>query len=454
MLKVIATNTHGKWSKHVASLELDVQPTFWESIWGKLLIILIIAGVAALCFITYNKQQKERINHEMNEMKNRFFSKASHKLRTPLTLIGGPIDEVLEKEDNLSTESRSLLQMVQRNAKEMLYMLNKMLKFDNGSDFYLDEGSDQAFVSSENNGSISDKTAKGYLKEVEETEEDDKTEQAEKDITILVVEDNPDLRQFLFTILKTDYNVLLAENGKEGLVMARNKMPDFILTDVTMPVMDGFTMVHYIKQDTNTAHIPIIVLSAKASVEDHLRGFEEGVDGYLTKPFSATYLKGRIEAVINQRHALQQDMLKQIQRAEGAEFHITHEYPQTASGQGDNRSPATNKRMTEEDALTEKIVQFINENMSNPDLKIDDIAVAMGMSRSVLYGKIKNAVGMKPIDFVRHIRIMRATELLCNTDETLSSIAYSLGFSDPKYFSKVFKKEMGIIPSEYRENSK
>ena len=431
-----------------------MQPTFWESIWGKLLIILIIAGVTALCFITYNKQQKERINHEMNEMKNRFFSKASHKLRTPLTLIGGPIDEVLEKEDNLSTESRSLLQMVQRNAKEMLYMLNKMLKFDNGSDFYLDEGSDQAFVSSENNGSISDETVKGYLQEVEETEEDDKTEQAEKDITILVVEDNPDLRQFLFTILKTDYNVLLAENGKEGLVMARNKMPDFILTDVTMPVMDGFTMVHYIKQDTNTAHIPIIVLSAKASVEDHLRGFEEGVDGYLTKPFSATYLKGRIEAVINQRHALQQDMLKQIQRAEGAEFHITHEYPQTASGQGDNRSPATNKRMTEEDALTEKIVQFINENMSNPDLKIDDIAVAMGMSRSVLYGKIKNAVGMKPIDFVRHIRIMRATELLCNTDETLSSIAYSLGFSDPKYFSKVFKKEMGIIPSEYRENSK
>ena len=92
----------------------------------------------------------------MNEMKNRFFSKASHKLRTPLTLIGGPIDEVLEKEDNLSTESRSLLQMVQRNAKEMLYMLNKMLKFDNGSGFYLDEGSDQAFVSSENNGSISE----------------------------------------------------------------------------------------------------------------------------------------------------------------------------------------------------------------------------------------------------------------------------------------------------------
>ena len=452
VLKVIATNTHGKWSKHVASLELDVQPTFWESIWGKLMLFLIVVGIVTLCFISYNKQQKQRINQEMNEMKNKFFSKASHKLRTPLSLIGGPVNEVLENEPNLSDDSRSLLQMVQRNTKEMLNMLNKMLKFDNGSDFYLDEGSDQVFVGSENNGNISDVTAKNYLDKIskEETEETDK---GEKDITILVVEDNSDLRRFLHTILKSDYNVLLAENGKEGLVKARSMMPDFILTDVTMPVMDGFTMVHYIKQDTNTAHIPIIVLSAKASVEDHLRGFEEGVDGYLTKPFSATYLKGRIEAVINQRHALQQDMLKQIQRAEGSEFHITHEYPQTATGQAE-RSAATNKRISEEDALTEKIVHFINENMSNPDLKIDDIASAMGMSRSVLYGKIKNAVGMKPIDFVRHIRIMHATELLCNTDDTLSSIAYSVGFSDPKYFSKVFKKEMGIIPSEYRENSK
>lgn len=458
VLKVIATNTHGKWSKHVAALELDVRPTFWESIWGKLMLFLIVVGIVTLCFISYNKQQKQRINQEMNEMKNKFFSKASHKLRTPLSLIGGPVNEVLENEPNLSDDSRSLLQMVQRNTKEMLNMLNKMLKFDNGSDFYLDEGSDQVFVGSENNGNISDVTAKNYLdkiskEETEETDKGDKGEKGEKDITILVVEDNSDLRQFLHTILKSDYNVLLAENGKEGLVKARSMMPDFILTDVTMPVMDGFTMVHYIKQDTNTAHIPIIVLSAKASVEDHLRGFEEGVDGYLTKPFSATYLKGRIEAVINQRHALQQDMLKQIQRAEGSEFHITHEYPQTATGQAE-RSAATNKRISEEDALTEKIVHFINKNMSNPDLKIDDIASAMGMSRSVLYGKIKNAVGMKPIDFVRHIRIMHATELLCNTDDTLSSIAYSVGFSDPKYFSKVFKKEMGIIPSEYRENSK
>ena len=99
-------------------------------------------------------------------------------------------------------------------------------------------------------------------------------------------------------------------------------------------------------------------------------------------------------------------------------------------------------------------MRFITENMANPDLKIDDIAQAMGMSRSVLYGKIKTAVGMTPIDFVRHIRIMRATELLRQTDDTLANIAFTVGFSDPKYFSKVFKKEMGIIPSEFRERTK
>ena len=450
-LQVIATNTHGKWSKNVAELHLEVRPTFWESIWGKLFMLLVAAGIIGSSFYSYNQRQKHRMSHEMSVLKNEFFSNASHKLRTPLSLIGGPVSEILNNETNLSPDSRNLLLIVQRNAREMLSMLNKTLKFDNNSNLYLGEGSDQVFASSETQGNIDDESAKNYLEDVAE-ERAEEFEKGDKHITLLVVEDNADLRQFLYTILKQDYNVILAENGKEGLVKARLNMPDFILTDVTMPVMDGITMVHYIKQDSNTAHIPIIILSAKASVEDHLKGYEEGIDGYLTKPFSATYLKGRIEAVINQRHALQQEMLKQIQKSEDEEFHLTHNYPQT--NKDENPEATVTKSISIDDATTEKIVRYINENIGNPDMKIDDIASAMGMSRSVLYGKIKSAVGMTPVDFVRHIRIMRATELLCKTNDTLSNIAYSVGFSDPKYFSKVFKKEMGIIPSEYRENSK
>lgn len=135
----------------------------------------------------------------------------------------------------------------------------------------------------------------------------------QKEITILVVEDNNDLRKYLYTILNDSYNVLLAENGKAGLVVARKNTPDFILTDVTMPVMDGITMIHHLKQDLALKNIPIVVLSAKASAEDQLKGFEEGIDGYLTKPFSVNYLLGRIEAVLNKRRAIQTDVFAETE---------------------------------------------------------------------------------------------------------------------------------------------
>lgn len=448
VLKVKATNTHGVWSKKIAELPIEIEPTFWESIWGNLMMfILLIIGIG-FTFYTYNARQKQKLSHEMSIMKNNFFSNASHKLRTPLTLIGGPVTEVLNKETNLSEKSKEMLLTVQRNSKTMLEMLNQMLKFDNSSNFYVNGGADDIFTSVDTEGDIDDNNAKSYLPKSPMEEAADFIKNA-KDITILVVEDNADLRMFLESILSHDYNVLLAENGKRGLDIARKFMPDFILTDVTMPVMDGITMVHYIKQDNNIAHIPIIILSAKASVEDHLKGFEEGIDGYLTKPFSATYLKGRIEAVITQRKALQREMLKHIHQMEEASH-----YGLVKESEKNQDDEVTRYNMSSKDEIISKLIKFIVDNISDPDMKIDDIAQAMGMSRSVLYGKIKNAVGMTPIDFVRHIRIMKAIEMLKNTNDTLTNIAFAVGFSDPKYFSKVFKKEMGMIPSEYREKNK
>ena len=481
IIKVKATNTHGVWGKYIAELPVTVNPTFWESVWGRGLIFLLICGILAGVFYSYNSRQREKMNHDLSVMKNEFFSDASHKLRTPLALIGGPVTTVLDKEQNLSEESRNLLKIVQRNAKEMLEMLNKILKFDNNANFYTNDGlqaigsgaSAAAVVAGD---TVDDANAKQYLEEIkadETAEQGSKDEKKDKDFTILVVEDNADLRQFLYTILHPQYNILMAENGKVGLSMARKMVPDFILTDVTMPVMDGITMIHNIKQDPDISHIPIIILSAKASVEDQLKGFEEGIDGYLTKPFSGTYLKGRIEAAINRRSTLQQEILKKIEEQDNQMLLTTRnpfqqqlEQAALRKENGGQAAPARTLQLGEpgeersilnitiKDKTTEKILRFITENMANPDLKIDDIAQAMGMSRSVLYGKIKTAVGMTPIDFVRHIRIMRATELLRQTDDTLANIAFTVGFSDPKYFSKVFKKEMGIIPSEFRERTK
>lgn len=451
ILKVKATNTHGVWSKYIAELPIEIEPTFWESILGKIILFILFILGLGLVFYMYNNRQIQRLSHEMSVLKNHFFSNASHKLRTPLSLIGGPITEVLENEEGLSEEGRNLLTMVQRNAREMFQMVNQMLKFDNNSNFYEDGGLDKDSHVIHENGEIEDSNAKNYIEDVA-LDSAEEFEKGEKDITILVVEDNADLRTFLDTILRKDYNVLLAENGKKGLEMARKFVPDFILTDVTMPIMDGITMVHYIKQDSNISHIPIIILSAKASLEDHLKGFEEGIDGYLTKPFSATYLKGRIEAAINYRKSLQQELLRNIHF--GDETQTSPNTTVQNKAEEPQRITIGDSTISIQDHTIKKVLKFVVENISDPDMKIDDIAQAMGMSRSVLYGKIKNAVGLTPIDFVRHIRIMKAIEMLRETDETLTSIAFAVGFSDPKYFSKVFKKEMGIIPSEYREKNK
>ena len=523
VLKVMGTNSHGIWSKYVAELPIEVRPTFWESIWGKMMMVFLLMCVVGSIFYIYNRNQHEKISHEMSLMKNDFFSDASHKLRTPLTLIGGPLKEVLDTEHGITRKGREMLTIALKNSYEMLDMLNKILRYDNSTltnyegmpknpeGTLVNTGGIDKMDSTENEedeipGQISDENVARFLAEAEKAEkeleenmtEEEKVarEEQRKEYTVLVVEDNKDLRKYLYTILSDHYNVLLAENGKAGLLMTRTELPDFIITDVTMPVMDGITMVSEIKEDHELSQIPIIILSAKASVQDRLKGFEMGVDAYMTKPFSTEYLLGRISAVLKQRRNLQKEMIQKLE-------HTGNLIGQTMSnglnnglndGQNDDQNDGmiassadepektlsqitreiTEKEREKEemarlkreqsdfafmasqinDATTARILKYVTEHIDTPDLKIDNIADAMGMSRSVLYLKIKQQLGMTPIDFVRHVRIMRACELLKDTDESLSSVAFAVGFSDPKYFSKVFKREKGIVPTEYRERTR
>lgn len=540
VLKVMATNSHGVWSKYVAELPIEVNPTFWESIWGKIVIMLLLMCIVGSIFYIYNQNQREKMSHEMSLMKNDFFSDASHKLRTPLTLIGGPLKEVLDTEHGITRKGREMLTIALKNSYEMLDMLNKILRYDNstlmGRDGSLTSpdgignldstGKDEDEIP----GQINDENVARYLAEAEKAEkeleknmteeEKEAREEQRKEHTVLVVEDNKDLRKYLYTILSEHYNVLLAENGKAGLLMTRTEMPDFIITDVTMPVMDGITMVSEIKQDHDLSQIPIIILSAKASVQDRLKGFEMGVDAYMTKPFSTEYLLGRISAVLKQRRNLQKDLIQKLEHTGnligqamsnglssgknggkngGMNNALNNGFNNGMSNAQNNglndgqnggmnassanepektlsqitREITEKEREKEEiakqkreqsdfafmasqinDATTARILKYVTDNIDTPDLKIDNIADAMGMSRSVLYTKIKQQLGMTPIDFVRHVRIMRACELLKNTDESLTSVAYAVGFSDAKYFSKVFKRETGIVPTEYRERTR
>lgn len=551
VLKVMGTNSQGIWSKYVAELPIEVRPTFWESIWGKMMMVFLLMCVVGSIFYIYNRNQHEKISHEMSLMKNDFFSDASHKLRTPLTLIGGPLKEVLDTEHGITRKGREMLTIALKNSYEMLDMLNKILRYDNSTltnyegmpknpeGTLVNTGGIDKMDSTENEedeipGQISDENVARYLAEAEKAEkeleenmtEEEKVarEEQRKEHTVLVVEDNKDLRKYLYTILSEHYNVLLAENGKAGLLMTRTEMPDFIITDVTMPVMDGITMVREIKADHDLSQIPIIILSAKASVQDRLKGFEMGVDAYMTKPFSTEYLLGRISAVLKQRRNLQKEMIQKLEHTgnligqamsngvssgknggknggmnnaqnnglnigSNIGLNIGLNKGQTDDQNGGmiassaNEPEKTLSQITREitekerekeeiakqkreqsdfafmasqinDATTARILKYVTEHIDTPDLKIDNIADAMGMSRSVLYIKIKQQLGMTPIDFVRHVRIMRACELLKDTDEPLSSVAFAVGFSDPKYFSKVFKRETGIVPTEYRERTR
>lgn len=264
-------------------------------------------------------------------------------------------------------------------------------------------------------------------------------------LTILVVEDNDELRLFLRNILAETYRVLEATNGEQGLAQALEQVPDLVITDVMMPVMDGLDMVKRLKEDRMVCHIPVIVLSAKSSLDDRINGLEQGIDDYIVKPFSATYLTTRISSLLRQRRQLQELYMSRL--AEQTPSAHEPSQPRTATAY----EPATPELQSLDDQFMKQVMEFLEANMSNQTLEIEDMAEHLFMSRTVFYRKLKSITGLTPVEFVREMRLKRALQLMESDDYTISQIAYMTGFRAPKYFSKVFKKATGLTPSEYKE---
>ena len=245
--------------------------------------------------------------------------------------------------------------------------------------------------------------------------------------TLLIIDDNNDIRQYERTLLQDRYIVLEAADGKEGIEIAMREVPDLVICDVMMPIMDGLEFTERLKTHVATSHIPVIMLTAKNLEEHRAEGYDHGADSYITKPFHAKVLLARIDNLLKQRCLLKNIFQK-------------HSLPETEIEESsmDDRDKA----------FIKKLHEIIQSNLSNSDCSVEDIGRKVGLSRVQLYRKVKALTGTSVVDLLRKARLAKAHRLLESNGKNISEVAYEVGFTSPSYFTKCFKEEFGILPGE------
>lgn len=252
----------------------------------------------------------------------------------------------------------------------------------------------------------------------------------------LVIDDNGDIRKMLSELLNGDYNVITAKDGKEGLSRAARYVPDVVICDVMMPEMDGMECCRRLKNDEQTSHIPVLLLTASSMDEARIEGYDSGADGYISKPFNADVLKARIDSLIKNR--------KRIREVLG-EDKFSIKSPTVAD---DSRKVLPKGDIDNE--FYQRFMKIFREELGNPELNVDRIAGLMGFERSQLYRKIKALTNYAPVELIRQLRLKEARRQLLSTDRSISEIAYSCGFSTPAYFTKCYRQTYSETPSETR----
>ncbi|TXK37685.1 response regulator [Pontibacter qinzhouensis] len=251
---------------------------------------------------------------------------------------------------------------------------------------------------------------------------------------VLLVEDNSELRRFLADQLKAAYRVEEAEDGEEGLVMAMRLLPDLVISDIMMPKMDGIQLLDKLKNIDITSHIPVILLTARTSVEYQIEGLNYGADYYITKPFQTDFIRASVKNLLARRKKIFDALLsgKKILELKPSEIIIT----------------------SNDEAFLTKIIQIVESGMSDPEFNIDAVAENIGMGRTTFYRKFTSLTNLAPVEFVRDMRLQRGKQLLDVGEGNVTEIASSIGFSSAGYFSTCFKKKFSLTPTEYLKTSK
>lgn len=271
-----------------------------------------------------------------------------------------------------------------------------------------------------------------------EADENEIKEISDRQLVVLVVEDNDDIREYIESSLQSKFKVLTATNGEEGLNIAKSHIPNVIISDIMMPLMDGTELCKSIKDDVRTSHIPVILLTAKDSIQDKETGYEAGADSYITKPFSAKLLTSRIQNILDSRKSLAAFISSGLSGGHSG-------YNPATTGADEVHHPKISKL---DECFIQKFTRIVEDNLTMAELDMTYIQDALGMSHSTLYRKIKGLTGMSGNEFIRKIRLKKGYELL-NDGHNVSEAAYSCGFNDVGHFRNCFKNEYGISPSQF-----
>lgn len=245
--------------------------------------------------------------------------------------------------------------------------------------------------------------------------------------TILLIEDDNDVREFLLSELESCFDLKVASDGKAGIAMAKELDVDLIVSDVMMPGMNGFELTKRLKNSFETSHIPIILLTALSTDENVLEGTESGADAYITKPFSPQLLMARILQLLNQREILRQKFGKVPQEIRSAML-----------------------RNEQDSLFVKRLDSIVYSRLGEQDLSVDKVAGLLHLGRTIFYKKVRGTTGYTPNEYIRVIRLRKAAELLKEGEKNVSEVAYAVGFDNPYYFSKCFKEQFGMPPSQYR----
>ena len=429
----LSSNSLQKQNQYLATIQskLETYLGFYHIQRALLAVsLLVILLLAVAVFTTWRAvratRRANRRMRELNDEQTRFFTNASHQLRTPLTLIAGPVNQLAEGKG----DRQQLVDIVQRNVEQLQRLVSDVLLFRRENSATVDDTT-----------VTTDEQLLASRKAVQESRHDTLiNDNADELATVLIVDDNADMRAYLRTLLLDRYYVIEAADGQSGLKLAVESVPDIVVSDVMMPVMDGLAFCTRLKQHEATSYIPVLLLTARSSEQQHIEGLQTGADIYMTKPFSADLLLANIASLLANRQKLRQLFKTQNLNTTPSQHSTLNTQPST--------SPSPDRR------FLDTFLKAMEKHMSNTNLKIEDLGDEVGLSRVQLYRKVKALTGMTPVEILRETRLKHAMQLLKTTDKTVSEIANEVGFATPGYFSSCFKKQYDKYPTDVREEMK